>query len=526
MLTLGASILSLVAAGSSEAEPEEEKQPAEVIRERNAEKVRKEVGSQDLLVDYTKAGPYDIRTLPTVLEHTCANCYPQCVDGGCLLRIKVTYPGNGRSGHEPYPLAIFSGGFLVSSDQYQSYADRLASWGYVVLTYNKAEGLTGPLDDVLSARFISELITWAEQSRILKSKIDTRRVYLCGHSRGGKISVLAAAQDQRVAALCLLDPVDNTVYAPLAPGYPSAVAALRVGRDGTESIRGPAGPKTVLVKGRYLAASLPIAIVGGAFGGDCAPPDANYRQFYNASSSPSWEVVIREAGHFQFVDNASTLQDAVCGSGRVDSKVVNDVSKAVMVTWAELMIRGKRATRRDASPSRSSEAPPDSVDALSGFPATSTSGPRMTRRDQDSIASASPDVRSGSLDDARSKESRQSSDSSASGSGKVSSSKEAGQAAVQKASGGDLSIPKRALAGAASPAGALEASVRESAPGSVDRGTENGALIGGLIKDWVEDHKGEEAALFGSRIWSVAEAVEAITKVVRQRAMVSSQLRL
>jgi hypothetical protein len=26
----------------------------------------------------------------------------------------------------------------------------------------------------------------------------------------GKISVLAAAQDQRVAALCLLDPVDNT----------------------------------------------------------------------------------------------------------------------------------------------------------------------------------------------------------------------------------------------------------------------------------------------------------------------------
>lgn len=27
----------------------------------------------------------------------------------------------------------------------------------------QAEGLTGPLDDVLSARFISELITWAQQ---------------------------------------------------------------------------------------------------------------------------------------------------------------------------------------------------------------------------------------------------------------------------------------------------------------------------------------------------------------------------
>ena len=47
-----------------------------------------------------------------------------------------------------------------------------------------------------------------------------------GHSRGGKLSVLAAARDPRVTACCLLDPVDNTKYAPLGPEYPSAVAAL------------------------------------------------------------------------------------------------------------------------------------------------------------------------------------------------------------------------------------------------------------------------------------------------------------
>ena len=45
--------------------------------------------------------------------------------------------------------------------------------------------------------------------------------------QGGKLSVLAAAVDPRVVALCLLDPVDNTVWAPLGPGYPSAVQALR-----------------------------------------------------------------------------------------------------------------------------------------------------------------------------------------------------------------------------------------------------------------------------------------------------------
>ena len=48
--------------------------------------------------------------------------------------------------------------------------------------------------------------------------------------QGGKLSVLTAAVDPRVAAVCLLDPVDNTVYAPLGPGYPSAVQALKAFR--------------------------------------------------------------------------------------------------------------------------------------------------------------------------------------------------------------------------------------------------------------------------------------------------------
>ena len=52
-------------------------------------------------------------------------------------------------------------------------------------------------------------------------------VLLLGHSRGAKLSVLAAAADTRVRALALLDPVNNTVMTPSGPGYPSALPPLR-----------------------------------------------------------------------------------------------------------------------------------------------------------------------------------------------------------------------------------------------------------------------------------------------------------
>ena len=76
---------------------------------------------------------------------------------------------------------------MVESRQYQSYADRLASWGYVVLTYDKVENVTSNRNDVVTACFIKDLIDWAASSAALGPITDTSRVLLCGHSRGGKV---------------------------------------------------------------------------------------------------------------------------------------------------------------------------------------------------------------------------------------------------------------------------------------------------------------------------------------------------
>ncbi|CAI7882085.1 unnamed protein product, partial [Closterium sp. NIES-54] len=167
---------------------------------------------------FSEFGPYDVENLYHQ-EHTCASCFPDCAAGGCLLRITVTYPARMRHTswtpqyslqEDKFPLAVFSSGFLLDSAQYRSYAHHLASWGFAVVTYNKVEGLMGPLDDIICARFITELINWAGTSHLLRRIADNTRVYLCGHSRGAKVSVLAAAMDPRVLSLGLVDPVDNT----------------------------------------------------------------------------------------------------------------------------------------------------------------------------------------------------------------------------------------------------------------------------------------------------------------------------
>jgi hypothetical protein len=254
--------------------------------------------------DYTARGPYGVKRLPK-LEHTCVSCFPRCVGDACLLSIDAyvptpppvlpdamfplvgavsgdgDVPGDAPRARGPYPLAVFTAGFLVDAEQYASYARRLCSWGYVVLQYNKRENVAGnALDDVVSAAMIRDLIGWAQSDVLLGQLVDTAGddknagVYLVGHSRGGKISALEAVEDPRVRAACLLDPVDNTVYAPLGAGFPSALAAMRE--------RGDGGP--------------PLVVVGGERGGDCAPGGANYLDFARAASGDSWGVEIAGAG--------------------------------------------------------------------------------------------------------------------------------------------------------------------------------------------------------------------------------------
>jgi pimeloyl-ACP methyl ester carboxylesterase len=197
------------------------------------------------------------------------------------MKIQAWVPkGGGHIGlPKPYPLAVFTSGFLLAGAQYASYAERLTSWGYCCITYDLTQQALDPLTDVVCVALLRDLLDWARTSAPLGALCDTHAVLLAGHSRGAKVSALAAAQDDRVRALFLIDPVDNTPYAPLGPGFPSAAAALAAPRPGR--------------------APLPVAVVGSELGADCAPEGANYSRFYDAAQAPALEAVVRGAGHLQ-----------------------------------------------------------------------------------------------------------------------------------------------------------------------------------------------------------------------------------
>ncbi|GFR52301.1 hypothetical protein Agub_g14838, partial [Astrephomene gubernaculifera] len=125
--------------------------------------------------DYAGPGPLRVARLPR-REHTCARCFPACVNGACRLRVDVVYP---RGGSElglgpPYPLAVLSAGFLLAGGEYTSYAERLASWGYTVLLYDRNETLAAPLDDAACVRLLVGLLDWAEGDPLMRRLADPR----------------------------------------------------------------------------------------------------------------------------------------------------------------------------------------------------------------------------------------------------------------------------------------------------------------------------------------------------------------
>jgi hypothetical protein len=192
--------------------------------------------------------------------------------------------------------------------------------------YDKREQALDAMTDTLCIRFLEEVIDWCGKDPVLKklTDVESRGVMLVGHSRGGKISTLVAAEDPRINALFLIDPVDITRYAPMGPDFPSAIERL----SSTTTSVGRRNP-------------LPVGIIGGALGGDCVPKDSNYNVYYDASPGPTWLVELKNAGHLQYLSNREAVPfNNFCAAGGAPDKAVASVTQTMMVAFAEAFVKG------------------------------------------------------------------------------------------------------------------------------------------------------------------------------------------
>jgi hypothetical protein len=209
------------------------------------------------------------------------------------------------------PVVAIVPGFGQVGQAYTPYAERLASFGIVVLLRDDlgllgspgaAEELTDEIGTFLPAQA-------AKHGGPLEGKVDLTKVGLLGHARGGQVALIAATQGLKgkVATYFGLDPVDSmqngtTVRAAL-PGLGIPSAYLGETLDGTSPL--------------------------GAFGAACAPTADNYSVLYDQSPSPSLLLTAIGAASFDFERQDKASGATACQTGTANPHEVLDMAVAL-----------------------------------------------------------------------------------------------------------------------------------------------------------------------------------------------------
>jgi acetyl esterase/lipase len=244
---------------------------------------------------------------------------------GDTVPMHAVYPTNKSQG--PYPIVVFGHGFQIPVSQYFNYLTHLASFGYVAVTADYPDPLTGPVNNLNDGLDLAAALDWSQANTTLKGLVDLTRAGVMGHSRGGNAAGQAAIEDSRFKAVYGVDPV----YA-LPPGGATC--------DPANSC-----PMTYLELASLHIPSLFVGetldSVGEALA--CAPASGNFQVFYAHANSPSIEVTVNGASHMSFVDDptACGLVCEICQTPTLAQATVLNLAQAYSVAFFERNLRGR-----------------------------------------------------------------------------------------------------------------------------------------------------------------------------------------
>jgi dienelactone hydrolase len=244
----------------------------------------------------------------------------QVVSTSDSVPVRAHYP-QGATGL--LPTVVILHGFQLSPRFYDGYAERLATHGFLVLNVDYPAGFDGDAirgaNDAVGS--VDALIASPQQ---LPVRADIARLAMLGHSRGGKVALLATARDSRVKAAVLLDPVDQQ------SGNCNKQTQCPFAKDliGTRSV-------PLLYLGETLDAT---ARLGQA----CAPADANFKVLYTASKSPAVALTIAGASHMSFLSsNTGCISCGLCQTATLASAAVLDIAYGVTTAFLRKELVGE-----------------------------------------------------------------------------------------------------------------------------------------------------------------------------------------
>jgi dienelactone hydrolase len=208
----------------------------------------------------------------------------------------------------PCPIVVFGHGWNMGIDRYESFAEHLSSWGYVVCLPTYSNPVIVPNHHrrarcmVAAGRFVAELN--GQSGHPLEGKLASDRQGFAGHSLGGAVSLLAAS-----------------MYAD--SGFSDTLRVL-------VSLSGPnTDPDT-----QEELIHQPKMILGGTQ--DLYTPwETMKAELWDNTPPPGAFAVIDGANHTQFMDWSTWLEELFDGSPGIPRELQLELTRRYMTAFLE-----------------------------------------------------------------------------------------------------------------------------------------------------------------------------------------------
>ncbi len=227
------------------------------------------------------------------------------------------------TGATPVPAVVLAPGFQLDGSAFEGYGQHLASHALAVLIPTFGDSLFAPISHSELADDFVAMVAWLAAD----TRIDATRIGAAGHSRGGKIAILATTRVTTIKATFGLDPVDT-------PGGPGAQ---------------PSAANPSVTPELMAGVTVPFAVLGSAYGGTsasafapaCAPVADNYQQYALAATAAPvvYQWLAPGSGHNDFADPLPFLLSLACQAGD-DPAATRSLAKARLVAFFKLHLEG------------------------------------------------------------------------------------------------------------------------------------------------------------------------------------------